>query len=160
MQIIRLAWLAGIIDGEGGFSIFNRTNISKNGNVIHTPSASITITNSNVSIIDECVQILKELEIKFVLKNPKNSTTRTLERLDIRNYSSLLKLIDAVNPYLIGKKEQAVAMKEFVSKASKRVGFKVTDERVKFLALMSKLNKSGQVIRRDYTPDSPDFIGG
>ena len=154
MQDAKLAWLAGIIDGEGCFSIFRRTNKSKNGNIITSASANITITNSNLALINECVYILEELEIKFVLKNPRNSTTRILERIDIRNYGSILKLINVILPFLIGKKEQAILMHEFVSKASIRSGFQATKERTDYLMKMSTLNKSGQFIRRDYTLDS------
>ena len=155
MQNVKLAWLAGILDGEGCFSIFHRTNRSKNGNLIITPSASITITNSNLAVIDECINLLNNLGIKFVLKNPRNSTTRVLERLDIRNYTSIMNLIDVLLPFLIGKNEQASLMREFVYKASHRLGFRGTKEREEYLVKISELNKSGQVIRRDYTPN-PD----
>ena len=106
MQLVNLAWLAGIVNGEGCFSIFRRTNKSRNGNTIVTPTASVTITNSNLALIDECVRILKELGVKYILKNPRNSKTRILERLDIRNYQSIHKLVSALMPYLIGKKNK------------------------------------------------------
>ncbi|OGG08863.1 hypothetical protein A2154_02210 [Candidatus Gottesmanbacteria bacterium RBG_16_43_7] len=152
MQFVKIAWLAGVIDGEGSFTIFNRKNKSKNGNFIVTPTANITITNSNKALIDECEQILKNIGVKYSLKNPRNSTTRTLERLDIRNYKSIMILINILLPYLVGKKDQAILMKEFVKKALFRIHFSNSTERREFLVRMSKLNKLGQVIRRDYTP--------
>lgn len=158
MQVIDLAWLAGVVDGEGCFSIFNRTNKSRNGKMIITPTASVTITNSNLALINECVCILKKLGVKYVLKNPRNSKTRNLERVDIRNYQSIKLLVKAILPYLIGKKEQAELIIRFVEKASNRSGFRATNERKTFFEQMSNLNKFGQVIRRDYTPNS-DKIG-
>ncbi|KKR33036.1 MAG: hypothetical protein UU37_C0003G0041 [Candidatus Gottesmanbacteria bacterium GW2011_GWA2_41_12] len=158
MQSSQIAWLAGIIDGEGCFSIFRRTNKSKNGNIIITPTASITITNSNLAIIEECRRILNTLGVKFTLKNPRNSKSRLLERLDIRNYISILHLIDTSLPYIIGKKEQAILMREFVDKALKRRNFSASSDRINFLDRMSKLNKFGQFIRRDYALNSSHLL--
>jgi hypothetical protein len=146
MRNTDLAWLAGIIDGEGSLVIFLRKNLSSSNREVITPSANLTITNTNRAIIEKCVGILVELDIKITLINPKLRAKRPQRRVNIRNYSSLEKLLVAVMPFLVGKTEQAALMLDFVRRASKRTAFRATDERHQYAVEMSRLNKLGQLI--------------
>src|SRR5437870_2001380 len=98
---VDLAWLAGIVDGEGCLTIFRRTNKSSNGNRIVSPAASATITNSNLSLMVKCRNILDFLEVKYQYINPRNSNKRPLRRIQIKNHDSLRVLIRQIKPFLI-----------------------------------------------------------
>ena len=111
---VDLAWLAGIVDGEGCLTIFRRTNKSSSGSRIISPAASATITNSNLSLMVRCMEILDFLGVKYRYINPRNSNKRPLRRIQIRNYDSLRVLIRQIKPYLIAKTNQALMLEEFL----------------------------------------------
>lgn len=143
----KLAWLAGIIDGEGCFTIFrHHRGLDRAGQSYDHTSASITITNSCAALLDVARGILDGLEVKYKYLTPRNSHTRPIRRIALRNYAAILTLLDAVEPYLVGKAEQAVLMREFVGRAAIRNGFASPQERAEYGTRMSYLNKHGQLI--------------
>lgn len=142
VQETKLAWLAGIIDGEGCLQIWWKTRTHRSGNSTCTPSARITITNSSEAIVQECIKIFQDLGIKYYCRDPKNSVIRKMVRLEILNYGSLKTILDAVTPYMIGKKDQAEALREFVEKASKRNGFSSQEEKEEYLLKVRAMKKA------------------
>ena len=144
----RYAWLAGIIDGEGCFTIYRRTCRSGGKDKAHILStqANITITNSCAALLDECRLLIDSIGVKYTYIEPRNSTKRPLRRISVRNYGSLLVLLDVVDPYLVGKRAQAALLREFVTRAQARKGFQATEERIGYCARMSALNKFGELI--------------
>ena len=143
----KLAWLAGIIDGEGCFSIFRHCRgLDRAGQPYEHTSASITITNSCAALLDTSRSILAGLGIKHTYLHPRNSDTRPLMRIQIRNYASILALLDAIDAYIVGKAEQAALMRDFCERAGNRKGFSSPEERAEYRARMSNLNKHGQLI--------------
>ena len=109
-------------------------------------SASITITNSCAALMETSRSILNELEVKYKYLRPRNSHTRPIWRIEVRNYGSILVLLDAVDAYLVGKAEQAALMREFLERAKIRKGFGCVAERAEYRGRMSHLNKHGQLI--------------
>jgi len=144
----RYAWLAGIIDGEGCFTIYRRSCRSggKGNSHIWSTQANVTITNSCASLLDECRALLDGLKVKYTYIEPRNSTKRPLRRISVRNYGSLILLLDTIDPYLVGKRAQAALLREFVTRAMARKGFQATEERIGYCARMSALNKFGELI--------------
>jgi hypothetical protein len=143
----RLAWLAGIIDGEGCFTIFrHHRGLDRAGQRYEHTSASITITNSCAALMDTARGILDGLGVKYKYLMPRNSYTRPIWRIDVRNYAAILTLLDAVDPYLVGKAEQAALTREFCERAAIRKGFADREERAAYGLRMSHLNKHGQLI--------------
>ncbi len=139
------AWLAGILDGEGCFTLFMKSNWSGNGQKIKSVTANITITNSSAAIMNRCSEILSELGIKFALNTPRASTGRPLQRISVRNYDAILDLLDVVGPFLVGKKGQASLMREFVSRAKAHGGLR-GPERDQYYDEMRRLNRFGSLI--------------
>ena len=146
MQDVELAWLAGIIDGEGCLTLFHRTNKSSSGQTITSVSANLTITNSSYALVNECRRILDGLGVKYSYLTPRNSAARPIRRLQVKNYASLMTLLEAIEPYSVGKREQVLLMKDFASKAAARKGFRGTVERRDYATKMRELNHSGQLI--------------
>ncbi len=141
---IDLAWLAGIIDGEGCFCIF--TNCRKDaGNP--SISANLTITNSNCLLLNRCREILDALEIKYIYQDPKNGHQRgrRVMRVKIQNYSSLQRIIELMLPYFVGKAEQAKLVLEFANLAGQR-GKLHYDARTEMMNKNKMLNQRGHLI--------------
>lgn len=144
VQDVDLAWLAGIIDGEGCFCIF--TNSRKDA-MQPSISANLTITNSNCLLLNRCREILDALEIKYVYQDPKNGHQRgrRVMRIKIKNYSSLQRIIELTIPFFVGKAEQAKLILEFVSLAGEKGKLRY-DERAKLMNKVKELNRHGHVI--------------
>jgi hypothetical protein len=144
VQDVDLAWLAGIIDGEGCFCIFsNRRTDAENPSI----SANLTITNSNYLLLNRCKEILDALEIKYFYHDPKNGYQRgrRVMRIRIKNYSSLRRLIELMLPFFVGKADQARITLEFVSLAGQRGKLKYQD-RAELMSKVKKLNQYGHLV--------------
>jgi len=144
VQDIDLAWLAGIIDGEGCFSIYS---VTRKDAETPSPSAYLSITNSNRLVLDQCKKIFDELEIKYLYNDPKNGHQRgrRVMRIRIKNYSSLKRLIELILPFLVGKVDQARVMLEFVTLAGQR-GKLGLESRVELMSRIKKLNQLGHLV--------------
>jgi len=141
---IDLAWLAGIIDGEGCFSIYS---VTRKDAKTPSPSANLTITNSNCLLLNHCKELLDKLNIKYLYNDPKNGHQqgRRVMRIRVKNYSSLQRLITLLLPFLVGKTEQAIVMLEFVSLAGQRGKLSLHD-RIELMNKIKKLNRHGQIV--------------
>lgn len=139
------AWLAGIIDGEGCFTLFMKGNRSGSGERIKSVTANVTITNSSATIIDRCSELLNQGGVKYALVCPRATTGRTLRRLSVRNYDAIVRLLDMVDPYLVGKTDQSRLMRDFVERAKTRK-LLPPDERQRLYDEMRRLNRFGNLI--------------
>jgi hypothetical protein len=139
-----LAWLAGIIDGEGCFSIYS---VSRKDADNPSPAAYLSITNSNSLLLKRCLEIFDELNIKYLYNDPKNGHQRgrKVMRIRVKNYSSLRRLIELVLPFLVGKVDQARIMLEFVTLAGQRgkLGFQ---DRTVLMNKIKDLNQHGHLV--------------
>jgi hypothetical protein len=144
VQDVDLAWLAGIIDGEGCFSIYSVTRKDAN---TPSPSANLTITNSNHLLLARCKEILDELNIKYLYNDPKNGHQRgrRVMRIRVKNFSSMRILIELLLPFLVGKADQAKVMLEFVSLAGQRGGLSLQG-RTELMNRIKGLNQHGHLV--------------
>jgi hypothetical protein len=121
-SILDLAWLGGIIDGEGTFTL--RIHGRKKNRLLI--SAVFTITNTDFVITDNIERILRENNIPFWVserktqdKNPNWKPAKEIVNMGIRR---LLKFIPVILPYLVGKKEEAEIVYEFCDRRVKMLG--------------------------------------
>ncbi len=141
---IDLAWLAGIIDGEGCFSIYS---VSRKDADTPSPSANLTITNSNALLLTRCREILNAVGVKYLYHDPKNGHQRgrKVMRIRVKNYSSMRKLIELIRPFLVGKADQASVMLEFVSLAGAKGKISLRG-RSELMNKIKELNQRGHVV--------------
>jgi len=107
-QTERLAWLAGIWDGEGHISI-KRTALKKRGKPQYSPR--VGLTNSNMPIISRARQILDSLDIEYSFREkssggPDGSLRKTWA-ISIETLENASRLLTYLKPHLIGKLVQA-----------------------------------------------------
>jgi len=138
-----IAYLAGIIDGEGSIYIFSRDN-NKSGQST-SPAVHMSITNTNIPLLERCKEII-EKEIILTSLNRKifdsqNGTKgRTCFKLVVSNYRHLISILTAVLPYLVAKKLQALLAIEFASMASRK-GVITRAKQIEMMQKMKFLNK-------------------
>lgn len=114
-QDVRLAWLAGILDGEGTIGHYT----TKAGALIF----NVAIVNTDLRILDEVSSIYEELGIPHSthLKNSVSESSfkprKPCYYLYVRQRGEMRRLLELVVPYLRGEKQQrAMECIEFIDK--------------------------------------------
>ena len=137
-----LAWLAGIWDGEGHFSI--RRTVLKHGN---TPQYSprLGVTNSNVQILTRVREILDALNIGYYFREKEeggfDGSHKQTWLIAVETMVNAIKVVAAIRPYLVGKGFQADCIMEYC------------ERRIKFAD-----RKTGNKARK-YTPRDYELVG-
>jgi hypothetical protein len=96
------AYLAGFIDGEG--------SITAGGNGPKSVLMRLTLYNNNRKIISWIKQRFGGAEY---VRLPKNKKKHAINYMLVWRGKKLIKLLDSVYPFLIGKKKQAKLALEF-----------------------------------------------
>lgn len=113
MEKTKIAWLSGLIDGEGSIGLYPTKH--KHGYVY---AKRLEIGNSDILIMLEVQSLLSELVgYKLTLmQNTKmaHSVKRVhiLYRVSVNTRNGLMKVLPILIPYLIGKKSQAQILLE------------------------------------------------
>lgn len=109
---VDLAWLAGILDGEGALSV--SLNLHDNGNCYL--DAKVRVYNTDVRMIQKIARIYVEMGVVFFY----NLNTKRLEHyknqlgICITSQGSCAKVLEAIMPYLANKQDAAKVMLEVV----------------------------------------------
>ena len=152
-----LAWLGGVIDGEGTFTL--RIHGRKRNKLLITPVFSIT--NTDFVITDNIERILKENDIPFWVTyvsneaHPKWKPKKEIVNMGVRRLS---KFIPVILPYLVGKEEEAKIVCEFCDRRLKMLGNRsyYTKEDIELVTRVKALHGHSQgennfKILNDYT---------
>jgi hypothetical protein len=125
----KLVWLAGIIDGEGCLTI---SRLKKQDFY----STALSIHNTNLNLIKEVMFVLNSIKIPFTSsETPPQKLSKLLQySIYIRNREDLLKFLNLIIPYLIGKKDQAEILKQFI------------ESRLEVKRIINKRDKKGRII--------------
>ena len=108
----RLAWLAGIIDGEGCISASYKRTPRGVGLDIR-----VSIANTDERLLAEVGAIATSLDIKYLLycNKPKDVRHRPVWHLSFDHSKRACAILSAVLPYMIGKKDQALLLLQVIS---------------------------------------------
>ena len=115
-----LAWLAGILDGEGSFSVHRNQKTQRDGfNRYFTWAMSITIVNSDPHLLRRCVDLLVAITNRMpyiYLKQPGVGRRPLLTfAIRVQRKQDIVAMIEAVLPYLVGKRDQAKLLVDFIN---------------------------------------------
>ena len=109
----RLAWLAGIVDGEGSITMAkNPTN--KKGK--YTIRPLVNITNSSVAALRLIEQICEEQGLAYYIKwlEPgKSGRKQWIWRLNVYGQKRVKRFLEIILPYLVIKKEHGLLLYEW-----------------------------------------------
>lgn len=124
-----VAWLAGILDGEGSFLFLDNGHKGsyKGKNVVPV----VYITNTCGNIIEYSVKVMQELGFNpriYTKQYQAKSTWRPCFRIDVMKYSHMKILIEAVLPFLRGKAGQAKLILRFLNAREGRMRTHLDDE--------------------------------
>lgn len=139
---IDLAYLAGIIDGEGTISIAMRRNDM-------TFSPWVIVGNTNIEIIKEVKKIVSEIigrEIRWTSYKPQSAKWKLCYKISVYRHDEVRGLLSAVRPFLRGKTQQANIMLRYLDIAPGQHGSseaRMVTERVDLKNQIQFLNKRG-----------------
>jgi signal recognition particle subunit SEC65 len=112
---LRLAWFAGILDGEGSIGLSKNTpRKPTKTNYIIAPA--IQVSNANFLLVKEVKTILKQLGVKSThsaVRRFKNAKWADEYKINVTKHADVIKILQAVQPYLISKREQAAIVLAF-----------------------------------------------
>ena len=117
-----LAWLAGIIEGEGTVSIYHQ---KRKGNAPDQLRATISITNTDPHLISRCNEIFNTLGCNVHINqyDNKKGSTRTVYDMQTAKQEYVKKICEAVIPYMVGEKlAKAKLVLSFVQRRLERLG--------------------------------------
>ena len=116
---LKLAWLAGIIDGEGCISVYysQKPRRHRDGHLERRLEPFVTITNTNEWIIREVQDIAKLIGVEWNVQlsvDRKKPDRKPCWTISFKASIRAAKLLMAVMPYLVGKKRQAELVLELI----------------------------------------------
>lgn len=109
----RLGYLAGILDGEGSFSCYERHHKGKNNHWTAGIQKNVMIHNTNKAIVEECRDIITEITgepARFKKENRLTKTGKEVWYVWISGGKQLRNLLPVIIPHLVGKRQQAELM--------------------------------------------------
>ena len=140
-RLLDLAWIAGLWEGEGNFSLFRGSK-----NRIY---AAATIVNGDFSLIEEVHNALVKLGVGHYINTRKlslrNSNHKDVKVLYVVGYKRVRSLLNVLRPFLRGhKRDVAAAVMEFVEyRMSIPKGIPYTAKEFELLEIVRALNKKG-----------------
>jgi len=162
---IDLAWLTGLIEGEGWISLICYKSNQKNGKYTRALKGNIGVVNCDIVIMDKIKSILDNLDIKYRYNFRKAAigsdgiSRKAKVEISVENQASLRKLANTIYPYMIGEKRHRVTkILEFLDiRASKPRSGKASkygkEEFILYREMYGFKGKSRSRILNDYTLD-------
>lgn len=152
LENIKIAWLAGLVDGEGSIGAYiSRTvqrvrngRIHKSFHVVY----QFTVSNTNELIIQEAHDIVslilgKQTPITAIQvvadKRPERKNSRLGYCVNVKDHQSIIKLLSVLEPYLIGKKSQAKVMLQLLK--THRRNTQYTKAELEIIEILKKMKK-------------------
>lgn len=121
MDIAKIAWLAGLFDGEGTIG-FYRARRKPMGDKL-TYEKYICINCADIRIINYASEILSEIVGHSVPVipdfRPSKLRPHIYFKVQTRRHEDLLKVLEYLEPYLVGKKVEAQLMLKLLRKHKK-----------------------------------------
>lgn len=117
MDIAKLAWLAGIVDGEGVIGFYE---VHAKGRKHPTFQTHIKIINGNTDLIAECSNIMSEIVGRKVIitRDARKNRPNIYWHVSVESQVETIKILSAIEPYLVGKKSQAQLLLGMLKKHS------------------------------------------
>lgn len=138
MKETDIAWLAGLVDGEGCL-FMRRISPQKQKSMearveIHTPS---------IRMFERVTRIFDGLEIQYSLEigRMQKMSTRPANKITVNKKHEIKKLLLLIQPYLYVKLPEAEVMLEYLSKACLVSHYKASDVDYEYIDKLKALKK-------------------
>jgi len=121
MKITR-RYLAGFLDGEGYFGIMAHTRKDCGHGVNYICAIKVAQTDRNI------ISMLQEQFGGYVHHRKFVGNSKDAYTWEVKNFTSVEKVLDYVFPYLIVKKRQAETLKEFLENKKQSKGSHIEEK--------------------------------
>lgn len=140
-----LAYLAGILDGEGSFGLNKMKRPKPPGFKLFL---YLDICNTNAEILDACQEIFLKLGVNVWVQNKGIPAFGRREVFNLRMgaQSKIRRVLEAVLPYLRGKRAQARILLRYISRRDERGvgrGHPLNDDDLAYYRELRELNRRG-----------------
>jgi len=172
-----LAWFGGFLDGEGSFFMVrsNRGKFKANGEPVGGFSPSISVANTDFSILPIVIEIARKLELPYWVYDNTNNTRRkkknkpswTFKAQGLKRTQRWLKVMI---PYLKAKRKQAELIYEYgLSRAEMPRNAPLTERQKEILDIfrnphspqrLNALKGTRTVYRTEWYSPTPSEMGG
>ncbi len=144
-NITELAWLAGIMDGEGYLGI-SQSSRSIDKNKTQYLNVRISIANTNKKMIDKIEKIYSKLGIlgSYTTYQQKKDWQKSVYYVNLSTRKDVKNLLNLVSPFLVNKKSQALLIKEYCDLKSKKRGVEYSKKSLEIYEKVRKLNQRGK----------------
>lgn len=158
-----LAWLAGIVDGEGTINITDKLTpqrrARKDGTRKRHYCTFLQIANTNEDIILKVIEIMKKLNANpYVWEKAATDKWKKSYQVSLQRMAKVKRVLEQIYPYLIAKRRQAELTLKFINSrlskfdAGRGKNNPYTQEEMEWINEIKRLNHRGNL--RDYTPDT------
>jgi len=159
-------WLGGLWDGEGSIFITHSRESGHHKTSQYSPG--LCLTNSNVLILEKVIHILDGIGVTFhMLEKGQGGFAGSIKqcwKVEVRRFRNCIHLLDYLEPWLVGKRVQAVFMRRFINSRIKVIGSgrgygkRYLPEDVEFVNAVFKANGDQRKNLRDSNPPSNRFV--
>lgn len=144
-----LAYLAGIIDGEGWIGLQKRLDRRW---ITYKPA--LRVTNTDANIINRVYEIWEAIGVSGHIyeneQNPSVPNGKQIMNLQLNKAVDIQKILEQVIPYLVGKKARATMLVRFLTK---------TVDREEAFQAMKSMNRKGVVVSSETTRETePELV--
>ena len=171
---IRLAWLAGLLDGEGSISLVEQTSGGYQGKLrgSRTITPRVSISNTNVPTLRRVEEILTANEIAFYVRWREpgrrygfGTLSKPLWTVWVAGVKRSLRFLEIVLPYLVTKAPQAAVLYDWgkqVIERPRRIPdqspntYLEGDRAVK--KVMNELNQNPQRLHAEHAIERDDIV--
>jgi hypothetical protein len=110
---VDIAWLAGIIDGEGCLSVDFK--LAENGK--NYLSVKIRVINTDVRMIQKCARVYQELGVVFYYNVNRKTKAHYKDQtaIIVASQGSCKKILEAIRPHLANKQMVADVMIDIIN---------------------------------------------
>lgn len=157
-KLLKIGWLAGLIDGEGTVALIPVKSKARNGNTTYTYHPKVNIYNNDESLIAEIAKILDTFGIRYFIqqrvgRDPRNNDAE----LDTINYNisvsdmkSVKVLLELVKDLLFThKRARTFLTLRFLNLRINRIDyFNHSDEEIDIINKYLELVGSSTTVRR------------
>lgn len=154
---LKLAWLAGIVDGEGSITV-NRTATG-------TFDPLVSITNQDPYIFEQCVEIINDCGVGCYMPKLYDPQKNGCRYVRVSGFKRVGALLEQLTPFLRSKQYEAQLLQRYIDSRTSRnlkglprgTKLTLTPHEVELLAELRAMKKNRNL--RDYTPN-PDWLSG
>jgi hypothetical protein len=122
MNNVELAWLAGIMEGEGTFSIYHQKRKGADSDQLR---ATVSLTNTDPYLINKAFSIFQSIGVEMHIHeyDNKKGSTRTVYDMQTSKHTNVKVICEKLLPYLFGEKSaKAKMLLRFVTKRLEKLG--------------------------------------